>query len=568
MKESTPTQTLHALFDRHYEFRMQSSPEFATFEGDHRFNHRLSDLSAAAYAERHAQRLQFLKELHAISKDQLSAEDQLNYEMFELLLQQEIEGFRFQEHLMPLNQMTGYHLFLPQLIEIQPLQTEADYGDYFARLRAFPAQLADVIENMRLGIDTGWVPSRCVIEQTLPQMQKLMPESLDDSVFMIPLQRNTQFSPTLRERLETELKDILARIVLPAYQQLHDFTRDVYLPACRETAGIWDLPEGEAYYAYLIRRYTEPGLNADQIHEIGLAEVQRIHAEKFKLKQKLGFDGTVEQFNHYLRQAQEFSFSSRDELWKAYEAVMAEAYAKVPALFHRMPKAPCVLKEIEFYKSQSAPQAYYMPAPEDGSRPAYYYINTYDLPSRPRYAVTALTLHEAIPGHHLQMALAQELSHLPYFRRRMHITAYLEGWGLYAEHLGYEMDMYRDPYQHYGALSFEIWRACRLVVDTGLHAKRWSREEAISYMKKHVANTELDICAEVDRYLILPGQALAYKIGELKIKALRRRAEEILQDRFDIRDFHQVVLENGAVPLAVLEHHVEQWLQAAVSNSM
>lgn len=564
MKENTPTQQLHALFERHHEFRMQSSPEFATFEGDHRFNHRLSDLSAAAHAQRHAIRLQFFKELQMIPKASLSSEDQLNHEMFELLLQEEIDGYRFQDQLMPLNQMTGYHLFLPQLIEIQPLHSEAHYGDYFARLRAFPTQVADVIENMRQGMATGWVQPRFVIEQTLPQMQKLMPESLDDSVFMIPLQRATQFTSTVRERLENELKAILAEVVLPAYQRLHDFTRDVYLPACRETAGVWDLPEGDAYYEYLIRKYTAPGLTADEIHEIGLSEVHRIHAEKSRLKQQLGFEGTVEQFNHYLRSSQEFTFASRDELWKAYEDVMAEAYAKVPALFHRMPKAPCVLKEVESYKAQSAPQAYYMPAPEDGSRPGYYYLNTYDLPSRPSYAVTALTLHEAIPGHHLQLALAQELTHLPYFRRRMHVTAYLEGWGLYAEHLGYEMDMYRDRYQHYGALSFEIWRACRLVVDTGLHAKRWSREESIAFMKKHVANTELDIRSEVDRYLILPGQALAYKIGELKIKALRRRAEEVLQERFDIRDFHQVVLKNGAVPLAVLEHHVEQWLASQI----
>jgi len=562
MNSTSFAEQLHDLFERHHEFRMQSAPEFATFEGDHRFNDRLSDLSQAAHEAQHTTRQGFLKELHALPKEQLNGEDQLNYEMFELLLNEEIDGHAFREELMPLNQMTGYQLFLPQLIEIQPLQSEAHYADYFSRLRAFPKQVDDVIDNLKLGIETGWVQPRFVIEQTLPQMQNLMPEKTEDSVFFIPLRREGALDASAREKLGQELTAVLEEAVFPAYQKLHDFTRDQYLPHCRETAGVWDLPNGEEYYEYLIRKYTAPGLSAHEIHEIGLAEVHRIHGEKAKLKDQLGFDGTVEQFNHYLRTSPDFYFESKEALWEKYQAVMAEGLEKSKPLFNRMPKAPCELKEVEAYKAKSAPQAYYMPAPEDGSRPGYYYINTFDLPSRPSYAVTALTLHEAIPGHHLQLALAQELAHLPYFRRRLHVTAYLEGWGLYAEHLGYEMEMYHDRYQHYGALSFEVWRACRLAVDTGLHAKKWSREEAVAFMKKHVANTELDIRSEVDRYLIMPGQALAYKIGELKIKALRQNAEATLKERFDIKDFHQVVIENGAVPLAVLEHKVEQWLAA------
>jgi uncharacterized protein (DUF885 family) len=566
MNATTLAEQLHDLFERHHAFRMQSAPEFATFEGDHRYNDQLSDLSLAAHEAQHSVRLQFLAELLAIPKAELSAEDQLNYDMFALLLNEEIDGHAFNEHLMPINQMTGYQLFLPQLIEIQPLQTEDHYSDYFARLKAFPKQVNDVIENMRQGMATGWVQPRFVIEQTLPQMQSLMPENTQDSVFFIPLNRQGSLDAAARERLGAELKAILETAVIPAYKQLHDFTRDEYLPACRDTAGVWDLPDGEAYYEYLICKYTAPGMSAHEIHEIGLKEVERIHHEKAKIKDQLDFDGTVEEFNHYLRTSPDFYFKTKEELWNTYQSVMDEAYEKVPALFNRMPKAPCELKEVEAYKAPSAPQAYYMPAPEDGSRPGYYYLNTYDLPSRPSYAVTALTLHEAIPGHHLQLALAQELSHLPYFRRRLHVTAYLEGWGLYSEHLGYELEMYQDRYQHYGALSFEVWRACRLVVDTGLHAKKWSREEAVAFMKKHVANTEMDIRSEVDRYLILPGQALAYKIGELKIKALRSKAEATLKDKFNIKDFHQVVIENGAVPLAVLEHKVNEWLAMAQST--
>lgn len=556
------TRQMHDLFERHHQFQMESSPEFATYEGDHRYNDRLSDLSAAAH-ERQLKTLQgFYAELQALPKAQLSAEDQLNHEMFELMLSESIADYCFRPWEMPLNQMTGYQLSLPQLIDFQPLHSEADYAAYFQRLRGFEQQVADVLDNLRAGMQSGRVQPRHLMEQVLPQLDQLMSGKAEDSVWMLPLQKSTLNTDT-RERLGRELAQIIAEVVQPGYQAMHNFVRDHYLAACRESVGVWDLPDGEAFYEHLIAMYTEPGRSADEIHAIGLQEVARIHKAKEALKNQLGFDGSVEDFNQHLRSQPQFYFDSVDELWAAYEAVMAEAYVKTPALFHRMPAAPCVLKAVEDYKAKSAPQAYYMPAPEDGSRPGYYYINTYDLSSRPRYAVTALTLHEAIPGHHLQIALAQELHDLPYFRRRMHVTAYIEGWGLYSEYLGYEMDMYQDPYQHYGALGFEMWRACRLVVDTGLHAKKWSRQQAIDFMKHHMANSEHDIAAEVDRYMILPGQALSYKIGELKLRALRQQAESQLGQKFDLRDFHDVVLRNGAVPLAVLGEQVEHWLQKA-----
>lgn len=553
---------LHNLFERHHEYKMESTPEFATYEGDHRFNHLLSDMSAAAEAA-HTEKLKaFREELNAIDVKALNDADRMNHEMFGMMLDESIEGARFHLHELPVNQMTGYHLSFPQLLDFQPLEKASQFGDYFARLRGFTQQLGDVMDNMRAGMKSGRVQPKHLMEQVLPQLSSLMQGSPSDSIFYLPIQK-AALSEEDRERLGKELEQIIADVVQPGYQLLHDFVRDEYMPACRESVGLWDLPDGEAMYKYFIKMYTTPHLSADEIHDMGLREVERIYQEKSKLKDQLGFEGTVQEFNHHLRNSEEQIFDSKQELWETYEKVMHEGIEKSRALFHSMPKAPCILKEVEEYKAKSAPQAYYMPAPEDGSRPGIYYLNTYDLPSRPKYAVTALTLHEAVPGHHLQIAVAQELENMPYFRRRMHVTAYIEGWGLYSEYLGHDLDMYQDPYQYYGSLSFEMWRACRLVVDTGLHAKKWSRQQAIDFMKKHMSNSEHDIASEVDRYMILPGQALSYKVGELDIKRLRRKAEDQLGERFDIRDFHDVVLRNGAIPLAVLEEQVEDWLKAA-----
>ncbi len=553
---------LHALFEAHHEFRMRTAPEYATYEGDHRFDDQASDFSHAAEEQHHQAHLDFRNRLHAIPRTELSADDQLNYDLFEALLQEQIDEHAFANHLMPLNQMFGFQLFLPRLIDIQPLETAEQYPAYFARLKAFPQQVADVIENMRLGLARKLVSPRFAVELSLAQMQRLLEPAPEKSVFCLPLINNRSLSDADRSRLGDELTRLVRDVITPAYAQLHDFARDEYLPHCRTSDGLWDLPDGAAFYRHLIHKYTVPNLDADTIHELGLQEVHRLHKAKEALKDELGFEGSVMEFNHYLRTGPEFYFDSREAMLEAFDETMAEAYRRIPPLFHHLPKAECELKEVESYKAESSPQAYYMPAPENGSRPGYYYINTYDLPSRPRHALTALTLHEAVPGHHLQISLAQELQHLPYFRRRLHVTAYIEGWGLYAEHLGYEMNMYEDRYQHYGALGFEIWRACRLVVDTGLHAKGWTRQQGVDFMKQHVANTELDIRNEVDRYVVFPGQALSYKIGELKIKELRARAEAQLGERFDIPDFHDVVLRNGALPLATLEAQVNAWLAA------
>lgn len=554
---------LHELFEAHHQFRLKSNPEFATYEGDHRYNHLLTDMSEASEQKQLAAHKDFRQQLQAIDPAQLDEVDQMNHEMFGMMLDEGIEGAAFRLHELPINQMTGYHLSVPHLIDFQPLKTAEQFPDYFQRLRSFKQQAADVMENMRQGMAHKRVQPRHLMEQVLPQIAHLIEGSAEDSVFYLPLKQNAELSSAEKEKLGQELAEIIETVIKPGYTEMAEFIRHEYLPACRETHGIWDLPQGEEMYKYFIKMYTTPHLNADEIHEIGLQEVERIKKCTEEVKNQLGFKGSIIEFNHHLRTSPEQYFDNKEALWAMYEGVMNEAIEKSAVLFHRMPKARCELKEVEAYKAKSAPQAYYMPPPNDGSRPGYYYLNTYDLPSRPKYAVTALTLHEAVPGHHLQIAIAQELKELPYFRRNMHVTAYIEGWGLYAEYLGHDLDMYQDLYQYYGSLSFEMWRACRLVVDTGLHHKRWTRQQAIDFMKQHMSNSEHDIAAEVDRYMILPGQALSYKIGELKIKELRKRAEQALGERFDIRDFHDVFLRNGAVPLAVLEEQVDHWLQNA-----
>lgn len=554
---------LHQLFERHHEFRRRHFPEWATYDGDHRFDDQLTDLSAAAFAERDQANRAFLKELQALDRVALNPEDQLNYDLFALMLDQDIQAYRFGAYHLAIDQQEGMHLGFPQLIEIQPLETYEHYERYFARLRGFKQQVEDTIANLSAGIHKGIVHPSAIIGLTLGQINDILALKTEEMPFYMPF---AQGADKLSEVAQAKVGELIVKIieqdVRPAYQRLHDFIADVYAPAAHPHAGVWAFPEGEAHYQFLIERYTRPGLTADHIHEMGLQEVARITAEIENLKAQVGFSGSIQEFFAFLRDDPRFYYTDGVQMVADYQKLMDQAYAELPKLFSRLPKAACELKEIEAYRAPSAPQAYYYPPPLSGSRPGYYYINTYDLPSRPIYSMTALTLHEAVPGHHLQLALAQEIENVPQFRYHLDATAFIEGWALYTESLGHEMGMYTDPYQHYGALSFEIWRACRLVVDTGLHAKRWTREQAIAYMRAHTSNSELDIASEVDRYMVLPGQALSYKVGELLIQSLRREAQAQLGEAFDIKAFHEVVLGNGSVPLAVLEQQVRAWMAA------
>ncbi|MGB3016737.1 MAG: DUF885 domain-containing protein, partial [Ignavibacteria bacterium] len=362
------------------------------------------------------------------------------------------------------------------------------------------------------------------------------------------------------------LKEIISQDINPAFQRLHDFVKNEYLPVCRQEAGVWSLPDGSDRYNLLVKYFTTLDLTYDDVHQTGLSEVARIEKEMNRIKDSIGFNGSVQEFNEFIKKDPEMFYTNKEDLMNGFREILGKMDSKLPELFGRLPKAPYDLKEMEEFRSKSAPAAYYYSAPEDRSRPGYFYVNTYDLPSRPKYTMTALALHEAVPGHHLQIAIAQELKNLPKFRRDGGYTSFVEGWALYAESLGYETGMYEDLYQLYGALIFEMWRACRLVVDTGIHAKKWTREEAVAYMKKYTANSDLDIKSEVDRYIAWPGQALAYKTGEMKIKELRRKSEEALGSKFDIKEFHDTMLNNGALPLPLLEVEINRWIQTKLGS--
>jgi uncharacterized protein (DUF885 family) len=552
--------TLRQLFDDVHEYNMRTYPEWATYEGDHRYNDKLTDNSASGIKARYDSTRMFLSRLLSLNYNDLTDDNKLNYDLFKHSLEEDLEGEKFNYHYIPLGQQGGIHINFPQLTNAQPFQTEEDFKNYFARLRGFKKSVNNVIEHMQSGLNAGVVAPVFIMEQVLQQINNIKETPVESSPFFTPVNTSKGLTQEERNRLSVELKEIIEVEIYPYYGQLYDFIEKEYLPRSRTEPGIWSLPGGEERYMFSVKSYTTTDLTPDMIFEIGMNEVARIRSEMEKVKNKTGFKGTLDEFNNYLKTDGQFYFTDKDDLMTGYRKILSEMDKKLPSLFGILPQAPYDLKEIEEFRAKSAPAAYYYSAPEDRSRPGYFYVNTYDLSSRPKYTMTALALHEAVPGHHLQIAIAQELKDLPRFRRNMGITAFVEGWGLYAESLGYEAGMYIDPYQKYGALIFEMWRAVRLVVDVGIHYKKWTREQAVEFMKSNTALSDLDVKSEVDRYISWPGQALAYKIGELKIKELRKRSEEKLGSRFDVREFHDVVLRNGAIPLPLLEAKVDEWI--------
>ncbi|MBK9249051.1 MAG: DUF885 domain-containing protein [Ignavibacteria bacterium] len=558
-----PNAEITQLFANYKEYVMRTFPEMATYEGDHRFDDRLTDLSEKAEKAHYDSLHMYSKQLAAIDTNKLTPENKVNYELVSEMFADDFEGEKFKHHLMPLTQQDGIHIGFPQIIETQVLKTPSDYEKYFKRLRGFGKQVTDIIANMKKGMQEKLVPPKFAMEQVLTQIAAIKDVPVDSSPFMTPaLQIDKSWSQSDKDRITKELAAIIGSDIKSNYQTLYDFIKNEYLPNCRAIDGVSALPDGEERYKFAIRHETTTSMTADEIFNLGMKEVTRIQALMEELKNQIGFKGTLAEFNKYLLTDTAFYYTDKQKMLDDFAAILKTMDAKLPSLFGRLPKAPYALKEMESYRTKSAPQAYYYSAPEDRSRPGYFYVNTYDLPSRPKFTMTALALHEAIPGHHLQIAVAQELTALPWVRRQMGFTAFVEGWALYAESLGYETGMYTDLYQRYGALTFEMWRACRLVVDAGLHSKNWTREQAVQFMMTHASNSELDTRSEVDRYIVWPGQALAYKIGELRIKALRSKAEKTLGTKFSITKFHDAILENGAIPLAMLEKNIEEWMKS------
>ena len=558
---------LQALYADYWEAALELNPLQATFVGDARYNDRLPNFLTEEFRARQSAFVREWREkLLAIGKDGLQGQDLLSYEIFLRELDAEIEGERFPDWKQPLNQfrnMTGMIAQLGSGTGAQPFKTVQDYDNWLARAGQVPALLATMQENMRIGMRDGVVQPKVLMLKVLPQIDALIKDKPEDTLFWRPVaEMPAEFSDADKARLSEAYRQLIADQLMPAYRQLRGFVNDEYLPACRDTVSLGALPDGEAWYAFRARQSTTTDLTPAQIHDIGLAEVARIHAEMDVVMQQTGFKGTREQFFTFVTTDKRFEFASEEELLADYRALEAKVNAGVDGLFSLKPKAAFEIRPVEPFRAQSAAGGSYMRPSEDGSRPGIFYVNTYDLPTRKRWDAESLFLHEAIPGHHFQIALQQELDGLPKFRRFGGETAFTEGWGLYAESLGKVLGVYTDPYQYFGRLQAEMWRAIRLVVDTGLHSKGWTREQVIDYMKANSATSDTEAVAETERYIAIAGQALAYKIGELRIKELRARAEAELGDRFDIRDFHAEVLQDGSGPLAVLEAKIDRWIAA------
>jgi uncharacterized protein (DUF885 family) len=561
LASSDAAKKLHALFEEDWQWGLQQSPETATLLGDNRYNNRLTDLSPEAIERRKAHEREMLDRIQKISRAELAGQDVISYDLFLLNKKLNVEGARFPTEYMPIDQMNGVQIAFGQLVASTPFRNVKDYEDYLARLAAFPRHIDQVIALMNRGLETKWVQPAVPLRSLASQIEGQITDDPAKSPLYKAFENFPQdVSETDRARLSAAGKRVIADSFMPAMKKLGEFVKQTYLPAARNEVGASALPAGEAFYQYSIRRHTTTDLTAKEIHEIGVKEVARIRKEMEGIIEKVGFKGSFPDFLTFLRTDRRFYYTNAEDLVAGYSLISKRADGMLPEMFRELPRAPYGVRVIPDYEAPAQTTAYYQPGAADGSRAGFYMINTYKLDTRPKYEMEALSLHEAVPGHHLQIARAQELSGLPDFRRNAGYTAYVEGWGLYAESLGGEMGFYTDPYSKFGQLTYEMWRACRLVVDTGMHAFGWSRQRAIDFMKANTAKTENDIIVEVDRYIVWPGQALAYKIGELKIKELRARARKELGARFDLRTFHNALLDDGPLPLDLLEKRIDNWV--------
>ena len=550
---------LHRLFEAEWERGLRESPVQASYLGDRRYNDRWPDLSATALAASHAADEAVLEALAVIPADALDAEDRLNRELFARQYRGELDAWEWGLRFLPVTQRRGIQS-AHQLAEVLPFQSARDYEQWIARLRGVDTYVDQTIALLREGLRRGLVQPRIIMERVPAQIARQVVDDPAASPYYAPLTRMPAAIPAAeQERLRGAARRAIEQEIVPAYRRLQTFFDGQYLPACRDSVGIWDTPGGAEWYQQRIRWFTTTDLTADEIHEIGLREVARIRGEMQQVIERVGFKGSFQEFLQFLRTDPQFRYTDPDQLLEAYLAMSKRVDPLLPQYFGRLPRMPYGVRPIPAESAPDTTTAYYQAPSLDGRRAGYYYVNLYKPEERPTYEIPVLTIHEAVPGHHLQIALAQELGEQPAFRRNFEATAFIEGWALYSESLGEEMGFYDDPYAKFGQLTYEMWRAVRLVVDTGLHHKRWSREQAIEYFKANAAKTELDIINEIDRYISWPGQALAYKIGELRIRELRARATAALGPKFDLREFHDVVLGSGAVPLDVLEANVTAW---------
>ena len=553
-------QALNAIFQDYWEDRLEHDPELASSIGDKRYNDRITDYSVKAVNARLEREQNFLLRLFAIDPAGLSTQEQTSRELLLRRLADDEEAADFKEWEMPVNQMSGIQTTYPDLVTELSFTSVKDYDDWIARLHAIPDAFEQVTANMSIGMEDGRVPPKYLLEKALEQVQALAGQKPGDSPLALPLKNFPAAIPAAEQaRIKTEMLSAIQKEVLPAYTRFARFLKVSYIPAGRDDAGISALPDGAKYYQFLIRRTTTTELTADRIHQIGLDEVKKDEAAMLEIAQKLGFKDLTS-FRASLKTNPKLKPASAATLLDAYRGYLTPMQAKLPTLFGRLPKAPFEVVAMPDYIAKTAPPAYYEAGTPDGSRPGRLEIDTYNATDRNLYAVESIAYHEGIPGHHLQISIAQELNDVPTFRKYSKYTAFVEGWGLYAERLGKDAGFYQDPYSDYGRLEADIWRAIRLVVDTGVHSEHWSREQMVQYFHDHSAIDETSIQSEVDRYIAWPSQALAYKIGQLKILELRDRSQKALGDKFDIRAFHDQVLDSGALPLDLLDARIDAWI--------
>lgn len=552
---------LHKLFADTWERGLRDNPEDASYQGDRRFNDRWTDMSLEAIGARAAADKSTLSRLQKIDRKKLSGIDRLNYDTFEWQLKQAVARQKFREHLIPIG-MSGGVQTLDGMVEVLPFKTEKDFQDWLARLSSLPALIDQTMVLMQEGIKEGIMPPAVLMQRVSKQIARQAVAAPTESGFYKPfLKLPESFTEEQKATLRRQATQVIGEKVIPAYAKLGKFFDTAYLPKSRATIGASALPNGKAYYDFLAAYFTTTDLSAEAIHATGLAEVARIRARMEEVKQEAGFKGTLEEFFTFLRSDPQFFHKDGADLLLAYQAMSKRIDPELVKVFSVLPRLTYGVRPIPESIAPDTTTAYYQGGASDGTRPGYYYVNLYKPEMRPTWEMMALSLHEAVPGHHFQFARALELAKLPMFRKTAYFVAYGEGWGLYAEQLGYDMGLYNNPYDKFGQLTYEMWRAVRLVVDTGMHAKGWSREQAIAYFKANAPKTEQDIVNEIDRYIGWPGQALAYKIGQLKISELRKRANAALGERFDLRAFNDEVLGTGSIPLGALETHINGWIE-------
>ena len=556
---------LHDLFEREWEFRLKESPLRATAVGRHEYDHLLPAVDADSQRRRAGVWRDFLSELESIDRSRLESRDRVSAAIFQRQLEDATADIEFGAWQIPLNADSGFHTAFTRLPEEMPLASERDYDNYAARLRAFPAHVGQQIANMREGMVRGMTLPCVVLEGLDTTIAAHVVDDVRDSVFHAPYEAFPSTVPaSAHARLREDGRTAVRDGAIAGYRLFLDFMANEYVPACRESLGASELPDGRAYYQQQIRHFTTLNLTPEEIHEIGRQEVKRIRSEMAQIIEEVGFDGDFAAFLEFLRTDPRFYDRTPEELLKQAAWLAKKMDARLPSLFKTLPRLPYGVEAVPDHIAPKYTAGRYVGAPQGSGRPGIYWVNTHALEQRPLYTLEALTLHEAVPGHHLQVALNNEIEDLPPFRRFSYISAFGEGWGLYAERLGLEAGFYKDPYSNFGRLTYEMWRACRLVVDTGIHALGWSRQQAIDFLAAHTALSHHEVRTETDRYISWPGQALSYKLGELKIRELRRGAEDALGERFDVRAFHDAVLLNGSVPLTVLGEQIESWIDEAL----